>query len=60
MKAALWLETKVGMVVASRVAKILEMILKEKFNKLIGLKSARVSGDLDFRMRAKKKAFEAM
>lgn len=39
---------------------ILEMIFYEKFSKLIGLKSAKVSRDLVLGMRAKKKALDAL
>lgn len=41
-------------------ARILEIILYVKFNRLMGLKSAKVAGDLAFGMRVRKKVLEAL
>ena len=48
-----------GRIWVSLEARILDIILYEKFSKLIGLKSAKVSGDFVFGMRARKKALES-
>ena len=59
MKAAWWVEMMDGRIWVRREARILDIILCEKFSRLIGLKSTKVSGDFVFGMRARKKALEA-
>ena len=48
-----------GRIWVSLEARILDIILYEKFSRLIGLKSAKFSGGFVFGMRARKKALEA-